>query len=53
LLPFVLVYMLLLINRPRLMGTFKNKPWQNGVAWTTAIIVIALTGALVYNMLLG
>ncbi|MBV9224669.1 MAG: Nramp family divalent metal transporter, partial [Acidobacteriaceae bacterium] len=37
LLPFVLVYMLLLVNRPRLMGAFKNKPWQNAIAWTTAI----------------
>lgn len=53
LLPFVLVYMLLLVNRPRLMGTFKNKPWQNAVAWTTAIIMIILTGALVYNTVLG
>ena len=53
LLPFVLVYMLLLVNRPRLMGTFRNKPWQNAVAWTTAIIMIVLTGALVYNTVLG
>jgi NRAMP (natural resistance-associated macrophage protein)-like metal ion transporter len=53
LLPFVLVYMLLLVNRPRLMGTFKNKPWQNTVAWTTAIIMIVLTGALIYNTVLG
>jgi Mn2+/Fe2+ NRAMP family transporter len=53
LLPFILVYMLLLVNRPRLMGTFKNKPWQNAVAWTTAIIMIVLTGALVYNTVLG
>ncbi len=47
LLPFVLVYMLLLINRPRLMGDMKNKWWQNAVAWTTAIVMIALTVALV------
>jgi Mn2+/Fe2+ NRAMP family transporter len=53
LLPFVLVYMLLLVNRPRLMGTFRNKRWQNGVAWTTAIIMIVLTGALIYNTVLG
>jgi Mn2+/Fe2+ NRAMP family transporter len=53
LLPFVLVYMLLLVNRPRLMGTFKNKPWQNVIAWGTAIIMIVLTGALVYNTVLG
>jgi Mn2+/Fe2+ NRAMP family transporter len=49
LLPFVVVYMLLLVNRPRLMGSFKNKPWQNGVAWSTASIMIALTAVLVYT----
>ena len=48
-LPFVLVYMLLLVNRPRLMGSFKNKPWQNVVAWGTAVIMIVLTAVLVYN----
>jgi len=50
LLPFVLVYMLMLVNRPRLMGTFKNKPWQNYIAWGTAIIMILLTAVLVYNL---
>jgi len=49
LLPFVVVYMLVLVNRPRLMGTFKNKPWQNWVAWSTAIIMIVLTAVFIYN----
>ena len=49
LLPFVLVYMLLLVNRPRLMGVFRNKGWQNVIAWGTAIIMILLTVGLVYN----
>jgi Mn2+/Fe2+ NRAMP family transporter len=49
LLPFVLVYMLLLINRPRLMGSFKNKAWQNWIAWSTAVVMIALTVALIYT----
>ena len=53
LLPFVLVYMLLLVNRPRLMGSFKNKPWQNAIAWTTAIVMILLTVGLVYNSVAG
>ena len=53
LLPFVLIYMLLLINRPRLMGTFKNKPWQNWIAWTTTVIMIALTGGLIYTSFAG
>ena len=53
LLPFVLVYMLLLVNRPRLMGSFKNKLWQNAVAWSTAVIMIVLTGGLIYSSLAG
>jgi NRAMP (natural resistance-associated macrophage protein)-like metal ion transporter len=51
LLPFVVVYMLLLVNRPRLMGSFKNKAWQNWVACSTAVIMIALTAVLVYTTL--
>jgi len=50
LLPFVLVYMLMLVNRPRLMGAFRNKTWQNYIAWSTAIIMILLTAVLVYNL---
>jgi Mn2+/Fe2+ NRAMP family transporter len=42
LLPFVLVYMLRLVNRPRLMGDMKNNGWQNLIAWTTAVTMIAL-----------
>lgn len=49
LLPFVLIYMLLLINRPRLMGSFKNKRWQNAIAWTTAAIMIVLSTALIFT----
>ncbi len=49
LIPFVLVYMLLLVNRPRLMGAFRNNRWQNGVAWATAVIMILLTAAWVYT----
>jgi Mn2+/Fe2+ NRAMP family transporter len=53
LLPFVLVYMLVLVNRPRIMGTFQNKSWQNWVAWSTAVIMIALTIVLVYTSITG
>jgi Mn2+/Fe2+ NRAMP family transporter len=53
LLPFVLIYMLLLVNRPRLMGSFKNKPWQNAIAWTTAVTVILLAAAWLYTGLSG
>jgi Mn2+/Fe2+ NRAMP family transporter len=43
LLPFILIFMLLLINREKLMGRYRNGPWFNGVAWTTTIVMVALT----------
>jgi len=51
LLPFVIVYMLLLVNRPRLMGNFKNKRWQNAVAWTTAVTMIVISTIMIYTTL--
>jgi NRAMP (natural resistance-associated macrophage protein)-like metal ion transporter len=53
LLPFVLVYMLLLINRSRLMGAFKNNWWQNVIAWGTAVTMIVLASAMVYTSITG
>ncbi|HZQ55113.1 MAG TPA: Nramp family divalent metal transporter [Bryobacteraceae bacterium] len=53
LIPFVLVYMLRLVNRPRLMGSFKNHGWQNAVAWTTAVTMIVLAIAMVYTSITG
>jgi len=32
LLPFVLTFMLMLVNRPRLMGEYRNGPWGNMIA---------------------
>jgi NRAMP (natural resistance-associated macrophage protein)-like metal ion transporter len=46
-LPFVLVFMLLLINKKDLMGEYVNSRLFNVVAWATAVIVIGLTIALV------
>jgi NRAMP (natural resistance-associated macrophage protein)-like metal ion transporter len=43
LLPVVLVLMLLLINRPRLMGRYVNNLAFNTIAWATVIIVGVLT----------
>ncbi len=51
LLPFVLFYMLILVNRPRLMGSFKNKTWQNWIAWSTAVIMVVLSIAFIYTSL--
>jgi NRAMP (natural resistance-associated macrophage protein)-like metal ion transporter len=47
LLPFILVFMLLLINQEKLMGEYRNGRFFNLVAWTTTIVMIALTVYLV------
>ena len=47
LLPFVLVFMLLLINKEKLMGQWRNGRWFNGVAWITTAVMIMLTVYLV------
>jgi NRAMP (natural resistance-associated macrophage protein)-like metal ion transporter len=47
LLPFILVFMLILINREKLMGEYRNGRWFNGIAWATTILMIALTAYLV------
>jgi Mn2+/Fe2+ NRAMP family transporter len=43
LLPFILVFMLLLINKQKLMGPWRNGRFFNAVAWTTTAAMIALT----------
>ena len=53
LLPLILVFMLKLINKQELMGKYTNKRWFNVIAWTTAIIVTALSLVLVWNTLHG
>ncbi len=45
-LPFVLIFMLLLINKSELMGKHVNGTWFNAIAWATTIIMIVLTVAL-------
>ncbi len=51
LLPVVLIFMLKLINKHDLMGKYTNSRWLNVIAWLTAIIVIVLSIALVWNTL--
>src|SRR5437870_43964 len=46
LLPFILIFMILLINREDLMKEWKNPRSYNAVAWTTVVIVIGMTLAL-------
>jgi len=47
-LPFVLVFMLLLVNNKDLMGEYVNSRLFNVIAWGSTVIMIGLTGALVY-----
>lgn len=42
-LPFVLMFMLLLINKKELMGEYVNTRFFNAVAWATTIVVIGLS----------
>src|SRR5215469_4612192 len=49
LLPLVLTFMLLLVNKPELMGDLKNRRFTNVVGWATSVIMIALTGAWIYT----
>jgi NRAMP (natural resistance-associated macrophage protein)-like metal ion transporter len=52
-LPFVLVFMLLLINKKALMGEYVNSHLFNAVAWATTIIVAGLSFALVFGYISG
>src|SRR5450432_1978026 len=42
-LPFVLVFMLLLVNKKELMGEYVSSPLYNVVAWTTTVVMVGLT----------
>lgn len=52
-LPFVLIFMLLLINKKELMGEHANKRTFNVIAWATTVIMIGLTALLVWGTLHG
>jgi len=53
LIPFVLFFMLRLINREDLMGTYKNSRAANMIAWSTSAVMVGLTIALVWTSLTG
>src|SRR5712691_2250483 len=42
-LPFVLVFMLLLVNKKDLMGEYVSTPLYNVIAWTTTAVMVGLT----------
>jgi Mn2+/Fe2+ NRAMP family transporter len=51
LLPFVLYFMLKLVNNKALMGKHTNSHWFNVVAWATTVIVVGLTVVMVWQQL--
>jgi NRAMP (natural resistance-associated macrophage protein)-like metal ion transporter len=49
LLPFILIFMLLLINDRRIMGDYVNSKFMNGVTWFTVGVLILLSLAMVVS----
>lgn len=45
LLPVILVFMLRLVNNPRIMGRYTNPAWLNLVAWTLVVLIGVLSAA--------
>jgi NRAMP (natural resistance-associated macrophage protein)-like metal ion transporter len=52
-LPFVLIFMLILINKKELMGEYTNTRLFNIVAWATTVIVIVLSLAWMFGSVKG
>jgi len=52
LLPFVLIFMLRLINRKDLMGDYRNNRAFNAIAWISCVVMIALTAIWVVSSFL-
>ncbi|NQU18664.1 Nramp family divalent metal transporter [bacterium] len=49
LLPFVLILMLLLVNKKRLMGEYTNSMFYNVISWFVIVVMILLSLALLYT----
>jgi len=52
-LPFVLIFMLLLINKKELMGDYVNTRFFNVIAWITTVVMIILTLAWFWTLRSG
>jgi Mn2+/Fe2+ NRAMP family transporter len=53
LLPFLLVFMLILINKKELMGEYRNSALINAIAWATSIILMMLSLAWFWTTITG
>ena len=49
LLPFVLVFVIMLINNPKIMGEYVNSRGYNAISWATVVTVAALTVLFVFS----
>src|SRR5205807_5888973 len=52
-LPFVLIFMLLLVNKKELMGKYVNSRTYNVIAWVTTLVMIALSVAYLWTLKAG
>jgi NRAMP (natural resistance-associated macrophage protein)-like metal ion transporter len=50
LLPFILVFMLLLVNKRALMGAYTNSRGYNLVAWVLTAVITALTVSMLFSL---
>lgn len=48
LLPVVLISMIRLVNNREIMGTYVNRRWSNAIGWSTVVVLVILSGMLVY-----
>jgi NRAMP (natural resistance-associated macrophage protein)-like metal ion transporter len=53
LIPFVLIFMLLLVNKKNLMGSMRNRTIANVIAGATSAIMIVLTAMMVWSSISG
>jgi Mn2+/Fe2+ NRAMP family transporter len=53
LLPFVLFFMLKLVNKSELMGQYTNSKLANAIAFTTVVVTVVLTVAMIWTTVTG
>ena len=53
LLPFVLIFMLKLVNNRNLMGNMRNGRWANAIAGTTSAVMITLTAVMIWQAVMS
>lgn len=52
LLPFILIFMLILVNDRRIMGAYTNGPAMNVICWLIVIALIVLSGMMIFTSLI-